>query len=267
MSAARLYWVNTSDNAVVHTLLRQADADIKEELLRLLSGDADYIDRPIVDEAPLRSLTGAADELWGLLLASGYATCDESGHDLKEPSDNTACLRLPNLEVANLYKQLIRRWFAQEPRQRQTTGMVKALLDGDADGFTEQLQEFVHESLSYFDVSRRDPERVYQAFVLGLLVHLEQDYRLRSEREAGGGRADVMLIPRQPGRPGIILEFKRAARKADQERLQQAAQAALQQIKDKNYVAEFSNSQCTFVLAVGISFVGKHLAAVSEKVA
>ena len=129
------------------------------------------------------------------------------------------------------------------------------------------MQAFVHESLSYFDVSQRDPERVYQAFMLGLLVHLEHDYRLRSEREAGGGRADVLVIPRQPDRPGIILEFKRAPSKADQERLQQTAQAALQQIKDKNYVADFADSQCTFVLAVGISFVGKHLAVVSEKVA
>ncbi|MEM7403354.1 MAG: PD-(D/E)XK nuclease domain-containing protein [Myxococcota bacterium] len=124
----------------------------------------------------------------------------------------------------------------------------------------------MHESLSYFDVSQRDPERVYQAFVLGLLVQLEQDYRLRSEREAGEGRADVLLIPKQPNKPGIILEFKRAVRKADQERLQQTAQVALQQIKDKHYAAEFADQQCSFVLAVGVAFVGKHLAAAYELV-
>ncbi|MEM7496114.1 MAG: PD-(D/E)XK nuclease domain-containing protein, partial [Myxococcota bacterium] len=185
-----------------------------------------------------------------------------------------AHLRLPNLEVANLYKQLIRRWFSQEPRQRQTTGMVKALLAGNGELFAQRLQAFVLASLSYFDVSKQDPERVYQAFVLGLLVQLEQDYRLRSEREAGEGRADVQLIPKHPNKPGIILEFKLAESvwgEQDQgvvERgLQQTAQAALRQIKDKRYAAVFADSQCTFVLAVGIAFVGKRLEAVSEKVA
>ncbi|MEM7496039.1 MAG: PD-(D/E)XK nuclease domain-containing protein, partial [Myxococcota bacterium] len=86
-------------------------------------------------------------------------------------------------------------------------------------------------------------------------------------REAGEGRADVMLIPRKPDRPGIILEFKRAPSKADQERLQQTAQAALRQIKDKNYLAEFSDSQCSFVLAVGVAFAGKSLAAAHEQIA
>ncbi|MEM7495870.1 MAG: PD-(D/E)XK nuclease domain-containing protein, partial [Myxococcota bacterium] len=70
----------------------------------------------------------------------------------------------------------------------------------------QRLQAFVLASLSYFDVSKQDPERVYQAFVLGLLVHLEHDYRLRSERETGEGRADVLLFPKHPDKPGIILE-------------------------------------------------------------
>ncbi|MEM7495545.1 MAG: PD-(D/E)XK nuclease domain-containing protein, partial [Myxococcota bacterium] len=175
--------------------------------------------------------------------------------------------RLPNAEVKSLYKELIQRWFAQEPRKEQTTGMVKALLRGDGEGFAEQLQEFVHGSLSYFDVAERDPERVYQAFVLGLLAQLEQDYCLRSEREAGEGRADVSLIPKQPDKPGIILEFKRAAPKAEQEQLQQTAQTALRQIKDKHYAATFADSQCSFVLAVGIAFARKSLAVAFDKVA
>ena len=95
---------------------------------------------------------------------------------------------------------------------------------------------FEQEPTVYFDVSGDDPERVYQALVLGLLVQLEQDYRLRSEREAGDGRADVLLIPKQPNQPGIILEFKLAAsvwgeknQAVVEQGLQQTAQAALQQ--------------------------------------
>lgn len=265
------YWVNTSDNALIHTLLRRADADIKSELLQLLSGTSKHVVRPILDDPPLRMLTGSARELWSLLLASGYATCDT----IFRPQDGGALqahLRLPNTEVKSLYKDLVSGWFAQEPRKQQTAEMVKALLVGNGDVFGQRLQAFIRTSMSYFDVSGDDPERVYQAFVLGLLVQLEQDYRLRSEREAGDGRADVLLIPKQQNQPGIILEFKLAASvwgEKDQavveEGLRQAADTALQQIKDKNYVAEFADQRCSFVLAVGVSFVGKQLATAYER--
>ena len=268
----RTHWVNTSDNALIHTLLRRADANMKNELLQLLSGTSQHVVRPILDDAPLRVLTGTSEEIWSLLLASGYATCDKSGYDLTKPSDNMAHLRLPNLEVTNLYRQLIKQWFAQGPRQQQTAGMVKALLAGHGELFSQRLQAFIRTSLSYFDATGDDPERVYQAFVLGLLVQLEQDYRLRSEREAGDGRADVLLLPKQPNKPGIILELKLAESVCGEkdpavveQGLQQTAQAALQQIKDKNYVAEFADQQCSFVLAIGIAFVSKQLATAYER--
>ncbi|MEM7402466.1 MAG: AAA family ATPase [Myxococcota bacterium] len=269
---AQLYWVNTSDNALVHTLLRQADAEMKDELLQLLLDSSKQIVRPIVEEPPLRKLTGSSGELWGLLLASGYATCDGASRP-PEGGSQQARLRLPNAEVKSLYKDLIESWFSQEPRKEQTTGMIKALLAGNGDLFTQRLQAFVLTSLSYFSTSGDAPERVYQAFVLGLLVQLEQDYLLRSERETGEGRADVLLIPKQPSKPGIVLEFKLAEsvwgqqdQTVVQQGLQQTAQAALQQIKNKNYAAEFADRQCSFVLAVGVGFVGKQLATTHERV-
>ncbi|MEM7403083.1 MAG: PD-(D/E)XK nuclease domain-containing protein, partial [Myxococcota bacterium] len=269
--APKPYWVNTSDNAVVHTLLRAADADTKNELLQLLSGSSKHVIRPILDDAPLRMLTGSARELWSLLLACGYATCDK----IVRPQDGgapQAYLRLPNTEVKSLYTDLIGNWFSQEPRNQQTVGMIKALLVGNGEIFSQRLRAFISTSMSYFDMGGYDPERVYQAFVLGLLVQLEQDYRLRSERETGEGRADVLLIPKQQGKPGIILEFKLAEEvwgKQDQavveQGLHQTAQEALRQIKDKNYAAEFADQNCSFVLGIGVAFVGKQLATAYER--
>ena len=268
---AQTYWVNTSDNALIHTLLRRADADAKSELLQLLSGSSTYVVRPILDDAPLRMLTGSARELWSLLLAAGYATCDTISRP-KEGGRPQAHLRLPNAEVTSLYKDLIDGWFAQGPRKQQTAEMVKALQLGNGGVFTQRLQAFIRTSMSYFDATGDDPERVYQAFVLGLLVQLQQDYRLRSEREAGEGRADILLIPKQPNQPGIILEFKLAAsvwgeneQAVVEEGLQQSAQTALQQIKDKDYVAEFADQRCRFVLGIGVAFVGKQLATAYER--
>ena len=259
----RAHWVNTSDNALIHTLLRRSDAGMKEELLQLLSGTSQHVVRSILDDTPLRMLTGSARELWSLLLASGYATCDAVVHP-QDGGSPQAHLRLPNTEVTSLYKSLIEGWFSQEPRQQQTAQMVRALLCEHVDDFTQQLQQFVHTSMSYFDVSEQDPERVYQAFALGLLLQLEQHYRLRSEREAGHGRADLLLLPKQPHKPGIILEFKRA-RNTDDKHLQHTAQTALQQIKDKNYAAEFADQHCSVVLAIGIAFAGKQLATAYER--
>lgn len=273
------YWVNTSGNGLIGRLLAHASADVKQNLSCLLQPGRSVARVRVETAVPLRNLVGVPDHLWSLLLTAGYATCageEEVPPKLlehtrqreqflpEEERGNLLWLRLPNLEIKSLYRTLIHHWFAQEPRKEQTMDMVKALLAGDAEDFTERLQGFVHASMSYFDVSEQDPERVYQAFVLGLLVQLEQDYHLRSERETGGGRADVLLIPKQPNKPGVILEFKRV-RKADHDPLQQAAQAALQQIKDKNYAAEFAKRQCSFVLAVGIAFAGKSLVAAHER--
>ena len=250
------YWVNTSDNALVNTLLRDADANVKEELLRLIAQDNVSIVERIKEDTPLRLMKGTPREIWSLLLAAGYVTCEELIRS-SEGDELRARLRIPNREVKSLYKSLIADWFDESARQQQTVGMARALQQGNVEHFAIMLEKFVLESTSYFDVKGKDPERVYQAFMLGLLVHMGEEYSFHSEREAGLGRADLLIIPKKPKQLGMILELKQPFYK---ESLEEAAEKALQQIEEKQYISAFSDSDCSGVLAVGIAFQGKTLA-------
>ena len=250
---ALAYWVNTSDNALVNTLLRYADANAKEELLRLMAGDNISIVEKIKEDTPLGLLSGTSEEIWSLFLAAGYVTCQEL---IRSPEGGAlrARLRIPNREVKSLYHALVTSWFSSSPRQWQTMRMARALQAGHVEEFAAMLEQFVLEGMSYFDVKGKDPERVYQAFMLGLLTHMGEEYTFHSEREAGLGRADLLIIPKKANHLGIILELKRPFYK---ESLEEAAQKALQQIQEKKYITAFAHSACAGVLAVGIAFEGK----------
>ena len=115
--------------------------------------------------------------------------------------------------------------------------MARALQQGNVEEFAAFLEKFVLESMSYFDFKGKDPERVYQAFMLGLLVHMGEEHSFHSEREAGLGRADLLIIPKKPKQLGMILELKRPFYK---ESLEEAAEKALQQIEEKKYITAFA---------------------------
>jgi hypothetical protein len=107
-----------------------------------------------------------------------------------------------------------------------------------------------------FDVSGQEPEKFYHAFVLGMLVSLSREYALRSNRESGLGRYDVMLIPNDKSKLGIIIEFKKRS-KYQKETLEQAVDAALKQIEDKKYAQELNGLGIQKILKLGIAFDGK----------
>jgi hypothetical protein len=113
-------------------------------------------------------------------------------------------------------------------------------------------------SFSYFDVSGKKPENFYHAFVLGMLVSLTDRYEVKSNRESGYGRYDVMLIPHDRSKLGIVLEFKRAD-EYKEETLELAVSSALKQIEDKMYTHEMNTRGIASVLAIAIAFSGKKI--------
>ncbi|MEM7495395.1 MAG: AAA family ATPase [Myxococcota bacterium] len=252
----RPYWVNTSGNELVHSMLEKSnDPQDRADMETLLLGGA--VEKEISDSLALRDLPNLSDALWSILLTSGYLTVDHG----ETPLFGTR-LRVPNKEVQFVYRRLVTGWFHKSAASHVLPAALKALAAGNVEQFARHLTTFAGSSLSYFDFAGPEPERVYHALVLGMLAYLSDAYRIRSNRESGRGRSDLVLIPNDPKRRGIVMEFK-VVRTEDQ--LKQAAQAALQQIKDKNYAAEFAQRQCSFVLAVGIAFAGKSLAAAHER--
>lgn len=134
--------------------------------------------------------------------------------------------------------------------------MLKALTSGDIDTFDEIFTYYLETSVSYFNLGSNDAERVYQAFTLGLVIWLSKDYRITSEEPAGFGRADVMIIPHDKTKRGIIFEFKKAGKKKNKT-LEEAARAAKNQMIEKKYRRRMEAHGVTLITMIAIGFKGQ----------
>ncbi|MCI9360311.1 MAG: AAA family ATPase [Hungatella sp.] len=230
------YWANSSSNNLAGKLIREGSRNVKESFEVLLQG------RSIIVELDEQIVYDQLDEdesaIWSLLLASGY---------LKVKNINTYAtdfgewkqeyeLELTNFEVGAMFRQMIRKWFSRSAGGYNN--FIKALLLDDVKGMNAYMNKVVMATFSYFDTgkspSEEAPERFYHGFVLGLMVELADRYVLTSNRESGFGRYDVMLEPRRPGDVGIIMEFK-VQDSAEEKELSDTVDAALKQIKEKEY--------------------------------
>lgn len=252
--ALKPYWVNTSDNLLIKKVIAQADAIVKSKLETIFSGESlsEIIDEGLV----FPGIEKRPDSIWSLLLYAGYLTFKD--HTLLDNGKDQCSLIIPNKEVAELYQSLMNEIYADSLSTAKGIELLDALMRGDAEVFAELFQEFVLNSMSVFDFAPDEPEKSYHLFVLGLLVRLSDSYEIKSNRESGYGRYDIMLIPRKKNKRGIIIEFKKVS-KARKETLETAADNALQQIKDKKYVQELRDRGIKEIQALGIAFEGKQL--------
>ena len=177
--------------------------------------------------------------IWSLLLASGYLkveTVDYRGMT-REP---WYTLKITNVETLSMFMTMFQGWFQNS--DANYNGFVKALLKGSLKEMNIYMNDVALATFSSFDTGRRpseksQPERFYHGFVLGLLVELRERYEIRSNRESGYGRYDVMLKPYAQEDDAIIIEFK-VHEPEDEVSLKDTVQAALEQIAERNYDAE-----------------------------
>ncbi|MBS0621909.1 MAG: AAA family ATPase [Verrucomicrobia bacterium] len=245
------YWVNTSDNALVKHLIAQGPDDLKADVEELLKGGT--VEKSIEEGLVFPQLKQNLNTLWSLLLYSGYLTLDAT------PSYGTPVrLKIPNLEVGELYKTMILEWFTNSIHEHNYRLLLSSLIQGDIDTFSQIFQEFMATSVSIFDVPEDASEKIYHAFVLGMLVGLKGSYEVKSNRESGFGRYDVMLLPKNPDHLGIVMEFKKVGRFENSD-LETAVQSAFQQIEDKKYTAELSARGVKRILSLAFAFKGKQV--------
>ncbi|MBA3237428.1 MAG: AAA family ATPase [Parachlamydiaceae bacterium] len=243
------YWVNTSDNALMKQLIIQGGEDLKADLEELLRGNA--IEKNIEEGIVFPDLEKSPNAVWSLLLFSGYLTLDAP------PSyDKPSLLRIPNLEVNNLYHSMISNWFEKTIHMSNYHLLLNSLINGDIATFSQIFQEFLLSSVSVFDLSFDEPEKLYHAFILGMLIGLKDRYEVQSNRESGYGRYDVMLIPKNQDDLGIIMEFKKVGRFENAD-LETAVLSALKQIEDKHYTQGLLNRGIKRILHLGLAFEGK----------
>lgn len=243
------YWLNTSSNDLIRKLFYEAGQGTQGLLVQLMEGHT--IKTIVQDHVSLRELDGQA--LWTLLLYSGYLTGD---HQEQIGNQVFQYLRIPNREVLMLYEQIFMKWFEKGMGQLGMPELLQALIRGDIDHFKRQLQRLLQTIFSYYDTAGTTPERVYHAFVLGLLSHHHGTYEIRSNRESGFGRYDVMMIPKDKTQPGFVFELKTATKP---ETLDDTAEKALNQIQELQYHTELRAQGVQRFSEIGIAFCGKQL--------
>ena len=251
----RPYWVSTSSNDLIkHHLQRQAGR-LQPVFEALLAGGG--IEQVIDENVVLDGLGDHDSALWSLLVFSGYLKAEKRSRGPMEQAAHY--LSIPNHEVRLVYSNTFRAWM--EARMRGHGGdldrLVTALLGGDAVVLEEQLQAFVDNMLSYHDTGVPHPEYLYHAFVLGLLAVLEPGHQVRSNRESGRGRPDVMIRPVQPGQPGALLELKVA--RPGRKTLDEALAEGLAQLQQQGYAAELRAAGAAPIHAFAVAFDGKEV--------
>jgi len=254
------YWVNTSSNDLVTNIIANANPEVKDEMELLLQGNH-LLDKEIDEGVTLRDIDKKNQEPWSFLLFTGYVT---SISNIFKNNKHYYTLALPNLEIAELYKELVLTALSNTISFAKLKNLFEAFILGDKKMVELYLQEFIENSCSSHDTRKDELEWRIHMFVLGLLAGLSDRYIIQSNRESGDGRYDIMLMPRKPQDPGILIEFKRATSKKTVATL---AQAALEQIKNLGYETQLRTLNYHGpILCYGIAIYGKHVAVNRETI-
>ncbi|MBP3804446.1 MAG: AAA family ATPase, partial [Oribacterium sp.] len=249
------YWANTSSNSLVSKLVREGSVEIKKAFEELLNDGV--IQTKIDEQLVYGEMTGNKNAIWSLLFSAGYlkpVTIEGEG--------NMAVyrLKLTNHEVKDSFSLLVERWFENEGENYSY--FVKALLEGNIDDMMDTMSEICEDMISTFDGSgKAAPENLYHGLVIGLLVELRDRYEIKSNRESGLGRYDVMLRPKDKKDNAVIIEFKSKRRSEKGKSLDELCDMALKQIEDKKYEAELLSAgfDKEKIIKLAFAFEGKEV--------
>lgn len=250
--APRPHWAETSSNDLVQEILVRRGLAFTSEMEALIRGEA--IETTISEQVALRDLSDRSD-LFSLLLFTGYLKVTS---ERREDRKLYAQLQIPNLEVLTIYEELLLSWAHQGlGGEHKGQELLRALLAGDTETATHLLQDWIESSVSFFDTAR-PPERFFHGFVLGLLVSLGSRYDVRSNRESGYGRCDVMVSPKTPGQPGVVLELKVPDTRRG-ESVDDALTRGLEQLEARRYARELLDRGAHPVHELVVVFEGKRV--------
>ena len=249
----KAYWANVSGNTLLENMLDHAGESVYDDLKRFTDGES--IEKYISDGTTIKSLLNNDDEIWQLLLYSGYLTKDEKQKEIDVTSEYTDVynLRIPNKEIRKYFGNMfLNRFFGTEVK---TNTLMKALENGDIKKFEKTLGEIMINMLSHFDLDK-EMEKIYQVFMIGLVGFLMGKYEIISNDESGYGRYDLAMIPIKSNEKAYLMEFKISKTKKGME---ERAQKALKQIDEKKYDTKLKARGIKNVLKIGVAFYGKEV--------
>ena len=256
------YWINSSGNSLVRRLINRADSSTKDEIERLIAGEA--IEKVIRQDLTYDEIENSIDNIWSVLFTTGYLT--KVGEVKLADSESYAYkLIIPNKEVREVFVLQIHEWFkAVVANDNDTMKLLsKAILDKDETILARQLNIVMGRMISILDTKAPDDikENFYHGLLLGLLRGSNPEWLIRSNRESGDGFSDILIKPENPDL-GIVIEVKYAK---EFKKLDAACDAAMAQIKEKRYDETLRDEGRCDILAYGIAFCRKRCRVAGER--
>ncbi len=248
------YWANTGSTDLLEKLISEADETTQKELKLLLEGNS-LENKRINQDVILLDLDKKNIEPWSFLFFAGYVTA--SNH-VFEDNEHYYTLSIPNTEISELYKKLVRNAISKKFTANKLDELLKALITGNIDILSNLLEEFINSMCSFHDLTQDSPERSLHMFVLGLLALLSERYTIKSNLESGKGRYDIAMYPKKENDLAIIIEFK----KGKKSNLEKQAEEALTQITTNKYESSLKDfGYKGNILCYGVATFKKNLIA------
>lgn len=238
------YWANTSSNRIIRELVYRADDSLKAELDTLVEGGT--IEKKIHEDITYGEIRESEDNLWNFLYFTGYL---KKVSERIEGEDVYMTMTIPNAEIRSIYRNQISSWFEKKVKEADRSMFHRAVLEGDTEGMDSFIRNLLGKTISTFDST----ERFYHGICLSLLYGVP-GYEVRSNREEGNGRPDIVLYPSNPRDPAILFELKERKKFAE---MRDGIEEALRQIREKGYVEGILNDGYIGCSAYGICFCRK----------
>ncbi len=238
------YWSNTSSNSIVREMVGEADEMAKADLETLMAGGT--IEKPVHEDITYGDIHQTQDNLWNFLFFTGY---------LKKVGERTVGnnlwleMKIPNIEVATIYENSISYWFEQRMKETDRSPLVRALEDGDCEAAENFISEQLFHTISYYDYA----ENFYHGFMAGLLVNIG-GYLVRSNRESGNGRPDIVMTESKFRGRAMILELKISDTIQGMEK---KCEEALTQMEEQKYESSLEEDCYQPILKYAICFFKK----------
>ena len=242
------YWVNTGKNEILEDVLKVADEDITEKLYSLILGDK------VLARIDLNDVYGPSN-IFSLLLVAGYLKTTIK--ELQADGSYLCEVSIPNKEIASVYKSEVLAHLMQIGAVSRTTAdkIAESLFLNDYIKLEKAIAEYMDKAISFYDTAS---ESFYHGLVLGLMAMMDNQYKIKSNRESGKGRFDICLMPRDNKHPGMIMELK-WKKNLDENELALLADGALCQINRMEYDSELKSEGVKKIMKFGIAFSGKRV--------
>lgn len=240
----RPYWGDTSSNDIIDKLIRESVKKTREMVEKLMNGGS--ITVPIYEDTVYADIDVNSDYIWSFLLFTGYLK-----HIKTELRDNLIYLTMviPNVEIKSIYQRTIMQWFKEKTVADSRSELFNALISEDIETIEDTICDWLDETISFHD----EQENYYHGFLTGLLSGFK-GYTLKSNREIGDGRPDLMLLERRRHKLAVIIEIKATK---EFTRLDYWCNEALKQIEEYRYETELINDGYQNIIKYGVAFCKK----------